>query len=234
MTKFTPKNTGRMSRRGFIVGLPIFMAGCQSMASNAPAPTPARPPISPAYVAMYAAMPEEQFPIPAVDVSKIDPQYLRQQVAYNGTERPGTLVVDTSGPFLYLVQEGGQALRYGIGVGRDGFGWSGSADILMKREWPRWTPPAEMIERQPELEIYRNGMEPGLTNPLGARALYLFENGKDTLYRLHGTSEPWSIGRSVSSGCIRLFNQDIIDLYGRVPRGSVVIVREHRDGEALA
>ena len=142
-------------------------------------------------------------------------------------ERPGTIVVDTSGPFLYLVMEDGRALRYGIGVGREGFSWAGRADILMKREWPRWTPTNNMIARDPQLEKYRHGMEPGLNNPLGARALYLFENGRDTLYRLHGTNEPWSIGRAMSSGCIRLFNQDIIDLYSRVPRGTTVHVREH-------
>jgi lipoprotein-anchoring transpeptidase ErfK/SrfK len=125
------------------------------------------------------------------------------------------------------VRENGRALRYGVGVGRDGFDWSGRAKILMKRKWPTWTPPRSMIERQPELEKYANGMPPGLDNPLGARALYLFENGRDTLYRLHGTNEPWSIGKAMSSGCIRLFNQDIIDLYDRVPRGTSVVVLEH-------
>jgi lipoprotein-anchoring transpeptidase ErfK/SrfK len=223
---------GSMSRRGFIAALPLFAAGCQTAVTAAPEAPPPAPTVSPAYLAMYAALPEEQFPIPAIDVSQVDPKFLRQQVRYETTEKVGTLVVDTSGPFLYLVQEDGQALRYGIGVGRDGFSWSGRADILMKREWPRWTPPATMIERQPELEVYRNGMEPGLDNPLGARALYLFENGRDTLYRLHGTNEPWSIGQSMSSGCIRLFNQDVIDLYARVPRGSVVLVQEHETSPA--
>jgi lipoprotein-anchoring transpeptidase ErfK/SrfK len=115
-------------------------------------------------------------------------------------------------------------MRYGVGVGREGFGWNGVARIQMKREWPRWTPPAEMIARQPELEPYRRGMEPGLENPLGARALYLFQNGRDTLYRLHGTNEPRSIGSNVSSGCVRLVNQDIIDLYSRTPLGTRVVV----------
>ena len=220
-----------LSRRAFLIGAPLALAACQTTtASIAPpvAAVPPPPPVDPAYVAMYRAMPEERFPIPAIDVTKIDPRYFRQEVDDPTGEAPGTIVVDTAGPFLYLVREDGLALRYGIGVGRDGFSWAGRAKILMKREWPTWTPPAEMIEREPELEQYRNGMEPGLENPLGARALYLFEGGRDTLYRIHGTNEPWSIGNAVSSGCIRLFNQDVIDLYGRVPKGTIVMVQEHR------
>ena len=116
-------------------------------------------------------------------------------------------------------------MRYGVGLGREGFGWDGRARIPFKRAWPTWTPPAEMIAREPELEKYRDGMEPGLDNPLGARALYLFEGRVDTLYRLHGTQEAYSIGRAVSSGCVRLLNQDIIDLYDRVPNGTEVVVR---------
>ena len=116
-------------------------------------------------------------------------------------------------------------MRYGVGLGREGFGWNGTATIERKAQWPTWTPPAEMIAREPELEEYRNGMPPGLGNPLGARALYLYQNGRDTLYRLHGTQEAYSIGRAVSSGCVRLLNQDIIDLHMRVPTGSRVVVR---------
>ena len=115
-------------------------------------------------------------------------------------------------------------MRYGVGLGRQGFEWSGRARIAWKRPWPTWTPPAEMIERQPELEEYRHGMEPGLDNPLGARALYIFEGNVDTLYRLHGTNEVWSIGKAVSSGCVRLLNQDAIDLYDRVASGSPILV----------
>ena len=111
-------------------------------------------------------------------------------------------------------------------IGRDGFSWGGKGTIAYKREWPRWTPPAEMIVRQPELEIYRNGMEPGLENPLGARALYIFQNGQDTLYRLHGTLDVETIGKAVSSGCVRLLAQDVIDLYERVPNGSPIVVRQ--------
>ncbi len=117
-------------------------------------------------------------------------------------------------------------MRYGVGVGREGFGWSGAANIARKAEWPRWTPPAEMIKRQPELVEWKNGMDGSLSNPLGARALYLYQGGRDTLYRLHGTNEPRSIGSNVSSGCVRLVNQDIIDLYQRTPVGSRVVVLE--------
>jgi len=175
---------------------------------------------------MYAGLPRETFPVPAVDLSKIETHYLRQIVDYPTAEWPGTIVVDTPERFLYLVLEGGRALRYGIGVGRQGFSWSGRANIPFKRPWPKWTPPASMIEREPELAKYRDGMEPGLDNPLGARALYLFQNGRDTLYRIHGTGEVASIGKAVSSGCIRLLNQDVIDLYRRVPLGTEVVVRQ--------
>ena len=217
-----------LDRRMFLLAAGSALAGC----TNAVTQTRVEPVgyagvPDPYYVEMYAAIPDEEFPIPAVDVSRIDPRYLRQEVAYQTEQQPGTIVVDTRQTFLYLVRENGRALRYGVGVGRDGFEWSGRAQILMKRKWPTWTPPRSMIERQPELEKYANGMPPGLDNPLGARALYLFENGRDTLYRLHGTNEPWSIGRAVSSGCIRLFNQDIIDLHSRVPLGTPVVVLEH-------
>jgi lipoprotein-anchoring transpeptidase ErfK/SrfK len=115
-------------------------------------------------------------------------------------------------------------MRYGVGIGRDGFSWSGRARIAYKREWPTWTPPAEMIARQPELEPYRHGMAPGLDNPLGPRALYIFQGNRDTLYRLHGNPDERSIGKAVSSGCVRLLDQDVIDLYNRVPAGSPILV----------
>ena len=146
-----------------------------------------------------------------------DPQYLRQEVAFGGSQRPGTVVVDTSAKFLYLVQPGGRALRYGIGVGRPGFAWSGLKTVSAKREWPGWTPPAEMLARRPDLPRH---MEGGPANPLGARALYL----GSSLYRIHGTNEPHTIGQSVSSGCIRMMNEDVIDLYDRVPVGARVEV----------
>lgn len=167
----------------------------------------------------------EPFPIEAVDLSQIDRRFWRQVVPDPTGEPVGTIVVDPDAKYLWLVMEGGQAMRYGIGVGREGFGWSGTADIMRKAEWPTWTPPRQMIERQPELEQWANGMPGGPDNPLGARALYLYRNGRDTLYRLHGTAEPWSIGRAVSSGCIRLLNVEVIDLYRRVPVGTRVVVR---------
>jgi lipoprotein-anchoring transpeptidase ErfK/SrfK len=156
---------------------------------------------------------------------RIPSQYHRQIVSYRGAEPPGTIIIETGNRFLYLVQPGGKAVRYGIGVGREGFAWSGQARIRRKAEWPTWTPPASMIARDPKLAKYRSGMPGGPANPLGARALYLYEGGRDTLYRIHGTNEPWSIGQAVSSGCIRMLNDDVKDLYERVPLGTPVIVR---------
>ncbi|GAA0772507.1 L,D-transpeptidase [Roseibium denhamense] len=217
-----------LNRRIFIASAAATLAaGCST--ARAPAPQPSGltykgRPIAAEYVQMYRAMPEEQFPIPAVDLTKIDPTYYRQLVDYYSPERAGTIIVDTPNRYLYLTMENGKAMRYGVGIGRAGFDWGGRARIAYKRPWPTWTPPAEMIEREPELEEFRNGMAPGLENPLGARALYIFEGGKDTLYRLHGTSEYWSIGQAVSSGCVRLLHQDIIDLYNRVPDDTPIVV----------
>lgn len=183
------------------------------------------PPLIPAGVlSMYGPLPFERFPIPAAQIELLDPKFYRQMVPNPTGENPGTVVVDTPNRFLYWTMPDGKAMRYGAGIGRDGFAWAGRAKIAYKREWPRWTPPAEMIDRQPELEIYRNGMEPGLDNPLGARALYIHEGGKDTLYRVHGTMDVRSIGKAVSSGCVRLLFQDVIDLYERVPDGSPILV----------
>jgi lipoprotein-anchoring transpeptidase ErfK/SrfK len=147
----------------------------------------------------------------------IAPQFQRQLVSYQGRERPGTIVVDTGNKFLYLVQGGGRAIRYGIGVGREGFEWSGRQTVSMKREWPSWRPPADMLRRRPDLPRF---MEGGPDNPLGARALYL----GSSLYRIHGTNEPHTIGQAVSSGCIRMLNDDVVDLYNRVKVGATVIV----------
>lgn len=179
------------------------------------------------YAAMYGPLPNERFPIPAVNLAQVPEQFYRRQVDYPTPERVGTVVVDTSAFYLYHVQEGGRAMRYGVGLGRQGFSWSGRARIAWKRPWPTWTPPDEMIAREPDLAKYsadNGGMEPGLDNPLGARALYIFEGDQDTLYRLHGTAIERSIGRAVSSGCVRLLNQDVIDLYQRVQSGSEIVV----------
>jgi lipoprotein-anchoring transpeptidase ErfK/SrfK len=148
---------------------------------------------------------------------RMDPRFLRQEVAYDGKEAPGTVVIDTPNHFLYLVQSEGKAIRYGIGVGRPGFTWSGTHAISGKREWPDWTPPDEMLKRQPYLPHFVAG---GPNNPLGARALYL----GSTLYRIHGSNEPWTIGTNVSSGCIRMRNADVVDLYERVKVGTKVVV----------
>lgn len=179
------------------------------------------------YSAMYAARNDGEFDLPAIPFKKIDPQFLRQVVVDPTGEAPGTIVVDTKRRYLYLVRENNKAIRYGVGIGRAGFAWSGRAVIQYKKKWPTWTPPSEMIERQPELQQYsaeNGGMKPGLRNPLGARALYIFQDGRDTLYRLHGSPEWWSIGKGMSSGCVRLINQDIIDLYDRVPEKSPILV----------
>jgi len=148
---------------------------------------------------------------------QVNPMFLRQVVPYPTGERSGTLVVDTRAHFLYFVLGDGRALRYGIGVAKSGFEWSGTHQITRKAEWPSWTPPAEMLQRRPELPRF---MEGGPDNPLGARALYL----GSTLYRIHGTTEPWSIGQNVSSGCIRMTNADVIDLYERVKLYTKVVV----------
>lgn len=225
----TAIKAGGASRRAFLIGAAALLGGCTTSPglptfSQLTSAVGGRP--GPDYAAMYAAMPNEQFPVPAIDVSMIDPRYLRQEVEYFGPEPADTIVVDPARRFLYYVEGDNHATRYGVGVGREGLAWSGEATIQLKRAWPRWTPTQDMIAREPRYEQYADGMEPGLDNPLGARALYLFDDGVDTLYRLHGTNEPRSIGQAISSGCIRLFNQDVIHLYNRTPVGTSVIVRE--------
>ena len=148
---------------------------------------------------------------------RLDPKYEKQVVEYHGKESPGTIVIDTPNKFLFLVQGDGKALRYGVGVGRPGFTWSGVKTVSAKKEWPAWTPPPEMLARRPDLPRH---MEGGPSNPLGARAMYL----GSSLYRIHGSNEPWTIGTNVSSGCIRMRNEDVIDLYGRVGVGARVVV----------
>lgn len=164
------------------------------------------------------------FPIEPANLKKIPEKYRRQDVPFQTPEQPGTIIVDPGNRFLYLVQEGGMAIRFGVGVGRAGFAWSGEAQIGMKRRWPRWLPPEEMVYRDARAAEWVNGMPGGPDNPLGARALYLFANGQDTLYRIHGTNEPGSIGKAMSSGCIRMLNQDVAELFDRVPVGTRVVV----------
>ncbi|HCD84468.1 MULTISPECIES: L,D-transpeptidase [Rhizobium] len=222
-----------ISRRNLLaLGAASLLASCATSGQPPMTATPVKsdeplPAVTPVTPAMYAAMPDETFPIPAVNIKQVDPKYWRQVVDYPTEEKPGTLIVDTPNKFLYHVLPGGKARRYGIGVGRDGFSWSGRATVAYKRAWPKWTPPDEMVARQPALQPYsiaNGGMPPGLKNPLGARALYIHQGGKDTLYRLHGTPEAFSIGKAVSSGCIRLLNQDVIDLFNNVRDGSPIVV----------
>ncbi|WP_083660064.1 L,D-transpeptidase [Acuticoccus yangtzensis] len=155
---------------------------------------------------------------------QVPSDFQRQVVTFRTAEKPGTIVIDANKHFLYLVLGDFKAMRYGIGVGRDGFGWAGIVRVGRKTEWPTWTPPAEMVARDPKAAKWANGMPGGVDNPLGARAMYLYEGNQDTIYRIHGTNEPWSIGLDISSGCIRMNNDDVIDLYERVPVGAKVIV----------
>ncbi len=150
--------------------------------------------------------------------------FRRQVVTFRTAEEPGTIIIDGDKHYLYYVLPNFQAIRYGIGVGRDGFGWAGIVEVGRKAEWPRWTPPAEMVARDPNAAKWKDGMPGGPDNPLGARAMYLYVGGQDSIYRIHGTTQPWSIGLNISSGCIRMINEDVIDLYDRVKVGTRVIV----------
>ncbi len=212
------------TRRAALLGLPLFLAGCAAGGGRLPGgfgmATPAGD-----YHEIYGATVDGGREVEALDFRVIDRQYLRHYVAWSGDERPGSIVVDPYDRFLYLVQNDGRAIRYGVGVGREGFGWSGRATIGRKGVWPTWTPPHEMTLRDKAAAKWAGGMPGGPDNPLGARALYLFQGSKDTLYRIHGNNEPASIGKAVSSGCIRMLNQDIIDLHRRVPTGASVTVR---------
>lgn len=151
----------------------------------------------------------------------VDAAYLPAIVTYDTHEKPGTIVVDPRARYLYLVLKGGKAQRYGVGVGRQGFGWAGTVKVARKAEWPSWTPPREMRKRQPYLPVSMKG---GPNNPLGARALYLYRDGRDTMFRIHGSNEPWTIGHAVSSGCFRMRNEDVIALYAKVGVGTKVVV----------
>jgi len=235
-----------LDRRAVVTGVlaaaaGLGLAGCNQTAQTASGATPVSasqttmrvadsPQLTGSYAAMYGPVDGEPFPIAGVNLAKIDPVYLRREVTISTKEQPGTIIIDPANHFLYLVLEGGKAMRYGVGVGREGFAWSGAASIKFKREWPDWYPPPEMIAREPKLAAKLDhlqsglGMKGGPGNPVGARAMYLWQNNKDTLFRIHGTIEPYSIGKSVSSGCIRMINQDVLDLYARVPLESKVVV----------
>ena len=207
-------NSYRLCRRTVIFGLPLAVAGCAG--SNR---------FGSFLGGDYGAIADGEVTVPAVNLIALDPSLLRQQVTWRGRERPGSIVVVVPERRLYLVQGNGRALRYAVGIGRaEGVNFRGSAVVGRKEKWPHWTPTARMMAAMPHYRPYASGLDGGLGNPLGARALYLYRDGRDTYFRLHGTNEPDSIGQAVSSGCIRLFNQDIIDLYNRVPVGAHVTV----------
>jgi lipoprotein-anchoring transpeptidase ErfK/SrfK len=192
---------------------PASSYGRPSIRYGAPAGAASEPGSRMAYAVPPAQPNAYQRPV----LSEPEPQFRRQEVEYHGPQRPGTIVIDTPHKFLYLIEPQGHALRYGIGVGRPGFEWAGMKTVTRKAEWPGWTPPSEMLKRRPDLPSHMDG---GPENPLGARAMYL----GSSLYRIHGTNEPETIGKAVSSGCIRMLNDDVVDLYGRVKVGTPVLV----------
>jgi len=202
-----------MSRWTKVLSLSLPLAFV-SVAPSLAAPTLFDPPPG---MSLVGGMPRNALSLRMPRKVHLDARFMRQVVPYASNEGAGTIVVNTGEHFLYLVLGGGKALRYGIGTAKTGFEWSGTHRITNKREWPDWTPPKEMLARRPDIPTH---MEGGINNPLGARALYI----GSTLYRIHGTTEPWTIGGDVSSGCIRMVNDDVIDLYGRVKIGAKVIV----------
>lgn len=198
-----------ISRRGFLAGLPLLLAGCASTINDQK---------------KYAAITDEPFPLKRVPIDQIDPELRRQEVAYATSHPAGTVVVDTPARRAYYILGDGRAIRYGVGVGRSGLALAGNAYIGRKAEWPSWTPTENMQRREPRYRKLAGGMPGGPNNPLGARAIYLYRGGNDTLFRIHGTTQPESIGKAMSSGCIRMMNHDVIDLYDRVNTGGKVVV----------
>ncbi|MCF3642880.1 L,D-transpeptidase [Rhizobium sp. TRM95111] len=198
------------SRRGFLLGMSALLAGCATGETS--------------YRSNYAAVPDEPYPLKAIPFDKIAPDLRRQEVAYEAGYPAGTIVVDTPARRLYYVLGDGRAMRYGIGVGRNGYALAGTAYIGRKAEWPTWTPTGNMMRRDPRNRRFAGGMSPGLHNPLGARALYLYRGGNDTMFRIHGTNQPASIGQAMSSGCVRMLNHDVIDLFERAEVGGRVVV----------
>jgi lipoprotein-anchoring transpeptidase ErfK/SrfK len=190
--------------------------------------------VDPVAARAYSALADEPYPVPAVDLKGVNPAMLRQVVDYRSSEPAGTIVIDTAARHLYLVLERDKAVRYGIGVGKAGLAFQGQGVIKRKAEWPHWTPTPDMIKRDPErYGSYTRGLDGGLGNPLGARAMYLYQGDRDTLFRIHGTNEPDTIGHAISSGCIRLMNQDVIDLFRRVPVGTRVVVAQAANAQSV-
>jgi len=207
----------RLNRRSFLCGSAaglgaLGLAGCATTEDMSEARK------------IYGPVADKRFPIPAVDVTKLEAKYVRKTVPYDTKEAAGTIIIDPGNYYVYRIEGGGNATRYGANVGRDGFRWSGDAYVGRKAEWPIWTPPREMIARQPEAAKYAGGMPPGLENPLGARTLYLYQNGKYTLYTIYSTSDPETIGNGITSGCTGLLTQDMMDLYARTPIKTKVVV----------
>jgi lipoprotein-anchoring transpeptidase ErfK/SrfK len=198
-----------ISRRGFLAGLPLLLAGCASTINDQ---------------TNYAALPNEQFPLKTVPVDKIKPELRRTEVAYVTPHAAGSVVVDTPARRAYYILGNGRAIRYGVGVGRAGLALAGNAYVGRKAEWPTWTPTQNMQNREARYRKLAGGMPGGPNNPLGARAMYLYRGGNDTHFRIHGTNQPESIGLAMSSGCIRMMNHDVIDLYSRVNVGAKVVV----------
>lgn len=211
--------SGHLSRRTFLLGSAVGL-GAVGLAGCA----------NPEFMSLdearkvYSAVDDKKFKIEAVDVTKVEQKYFRRVVNYESNEAPGTIIVDPKNFYVYRIEGEGKATRYGANVGREGFLWSGEAYVGRKGEWPTWTPPKEMIKRQPEVAKYAGGMPGGPENPLGARTLYLYQNGKYTLYTLYSTSDPESIGSGVTSGCTGLLTQDMLDLYEKTPVNTKVIV----------
>lgn len=207
-----------LNRRSFLAGMAAIgalgLAGCSTTGGMSAAEAER----------IYGPLPNERFPVPAVNINKLDPKYRRQRVRYDSAEAVGTIIVDPRHYYVYRIEGDGYATRYGANVGRAGFLWSGEAYIGRKAEWPIWTPPKEMIARQPEAAPYANGMAPGLDNPLGARTLYLYQDGVYTLYTIYSTIMPETIGRGVSSGCVGLLTQDMVDLYEKTAVNTKVVV----------
>jgi lipoprotein-anchoring transpeptidase ErfK/SrfK len=228
----TPMSTLFSRRHLMLGGLALLATGHAARAGAHPLYGGADPMTDPSQMAPWQTDPsllppkesETDFPVPEVNPSIIPAEFRRQIVPNNSSYKPGTVIVDPAHRFLYLVQDQSTAIRYGVGVGRAGFAWSGTARVGMKRRWPRWVPPVEMVQRDERAAKWPNGMPGGPDNPLGARALYLFVGNEDTLYRIHGTNEPKSIGTAVSSGCVRMLNQDIAELFDLVPVGAPVEV----------
>lgn len=199
-----------ISRRGLLIGLPLLLAGCASTTGTQQAD--------------YSARPNELHPMKEVPLDKIRPELRRTEVAYATDQKPGTIVVDTPARRLYYVLDNGRAMRYGVGVGRAGLALAGNAYVGRKAEWPTWTPTANMQRREARYKKLAGGMPGGPNNPLGARAMYLYRGGNDTHFRIHGTNQPESIGHAMSSGCIRMMNHDVVDLFSRVKVGDRVVV----------